>query len=250
MTVNNKRVFYVKYLAHESYVDIRKKRADVRLDRPGERLTIEGAIDLAASSVSGTLRLDLDPGDEAVQGAAPSINYALSGPIGGPGLAADVQPLANYLSVRALEREQARVEAIQGALQEKLRLRREARLYRWREELRLDAETAARAGEEIRLEQASRLAEAREQAERQAEEAREAAKRAAAEEQRKTAERAVAARLRAEVDQAREAERRRAATPAMPPVLDFERPSSIPSTPSTPSASSPALPGVRDPFEF
>jgi D-3-phosphoglycerate dehydrogenase len=33
MTVNNKRVFYVKYLAHEIYVDILKKRADVRLDR-------------------------------------------------------------------------------------------------------------------------------------------------------------------------------------------------------------------------
>src|SRR6187402_2611079 len=33
MTVNNKRVFYVKYLAHEIYIDILKKRADVRLDR-------------------------------------------------------------------------------------------------------------------------------------------------------------------------------------------------------------------------
>ncbi|MFB9262470.1 hydroxyacid dehydrogenase [Bradyrhizobium erythrophlei] len=33
MTVNNKRVFYVKYLAHEIYVDILKKRPDIRLDR-------------------------------------------------------------------------------------------------------------------------------------------------------------------------------------------------------------------------
>ncbi|MBP1298713.1 hydroxyacid dehydrogenase [Bradyrhizobium elkanii] len=33
MTVNNKCVFYVKYLAHEIYVDILKKRPDVRLDR-------------------------------------------------------------------------------------------------------------------------------------------------------------------------------------------------------------------------
>ncbi|MCC8937885.1 hydroxyacid dehydrogenase [Bradyrhizobium sp. Arg68] len=33
MTVNNKRVFYVKYLAHEIYIDIMKKRLDVRLDR-------------------------------------------------------------------------------------------------------------------------------------------------------------------------------------------------------------------------
>jgi D-3-phosphoglycerate dehydrogenase / 2-oxoglutarate reductase len=33
MAVNNKRVFYVRYLAHEIYADILKKRPDVRLDR-------------------------------------------------------------------------------------------------------------------------------------------------------------------------------------------------------------------------
>lgn len=33
MTVNNKRVFYVKYLAHNIYAEILKRRADVRLDR-------------------------------------------------------------------------------------------------------------------------------------------------------------------------------------------------------------------------
>jgi D-3-phosphoglycerate dehydrogenase len=33
MSINNKRVFYVKYLAHEIYADILKKRPDVRLDR-------------------------------------------------------------------------------------------------------------------------------------------------------------------------------------------------------------------------
>jgi len=33
MTVNSKRVFYVKYLAHETYADILSRRSDVRLDR-------------------------------------------------------------------------------------------------------------------------------------------------------------------------------------------------------------------------
>src|SRR5215216_895540 len=33
MTVNSKRVFYVKYLAHEIYTEILKARPDVRLDR-------------------------------------------------------------------------------------------------------------------------------------------------------------------------------------------------------------------------
>ena len=33
MTVNSKRVFYVKYLPNEIYVDILRARPDVRLDR-------------------------------------------------------------------------------------------------------------------------------------------------------------------------------------------------------------------------
>src|SRR6266850_2883410 len=33
MTVNNKRVFYVKYLANDIYVEILKARADIRFDR-------------------------------------------------------------------------------------------------------------------------------------------------------------------------------------------------------------------------
>jgi D-3-phosphoglycerate dehydrogenase / 2-oxoglutarate reductase len=33
MTVNSKRVFYVKYLPNEIYVDILRARPDIRLDR-------------------------------------------------------------------------------------------------------------------------------------------------------------------------------------------------------------------------
>src|SRR5437868_12421112 len=33
MSVNNKRVFYVKYLSHEIYAEILRARPDVRLDR-------------------------------------------------------------------------------------------------------------------------------------------------------------------------------------------------------------------------
>src|SRR6201985_2945769 len=44
MTVNNKRVFYVKYLAHPIYTEILKARADVRLDR----LENENTHDVAA----------------------------------------------------------------------------------------------------------------------------------------------------------------------------------------------------------
>src|SRR3954462_12281798 len=48
MTVNNKRVFYVKYLAHEIYAEILKARPDVRLDR----LENESPDDVAAPILS------------------------------------------------------------------------------------------------------------------------------------------------------------------------------------------------------
>ena len=48
MSVNNKRVFYVKYLAHQIYADILQARPDVRLDR----LENESSEDIAAPIVS------------------------------------------------------------------------------------------------------------------------------------------------------------------------------------------------------
>src|SRR6201982_3813763 len=48
MSVNNKRVFYVKYLDHEIYAEIRKARPDVRLDR----LENESPDDVAAPILS------------------------------------------------------------------------------------------------------------------------------------------------------------------------------------------------------
>jgi D-3-phosphoglycerate dehydrogenase len=48
MSVNNKRVFYVKYLAHQIYVDILRARGDVRLDR----LENESAEDVHAPVVA------------------------------------------------------------------------------------------------------------------------------------------------------------------------------------------------------
>src|SRR6476660_8602445 len=48
MTVNSKRVFYVKYLAHKIYADILGRRSDVRLDR----LENESSDDVAAPILS------------------------------------------------------------------------------------------------------------------------------------------------------------------------------------------------------
>ena len=67
----------------------------------------------------------------------------------------DSEPLAQFLTQRALEIEQARVEAMQAALLEKQRLRREVRYYaalqdehdRAAEEWRRQQEEARRAAE-------------------------------------------------------------------------------------------------------
>jgi D-3-phosphoglycerate dehydrogenase len=50
MSVNNKRVFYVKYLAHEIYADILRARPDVRLDRLENESTDETAAPVLAAA--------------------------------------------------------------------------------------------------------------------------------------------------------------------------------------------------------
>src|ERR1700731_3460150 len=50
MSVNNKRVFYVKYLAHEIYADILRARPDVRLDRLENESTDEIAEPVLAAA--------------------------------------------------------------------------------------------------------------------------------------------------------------------------------------------------------
>src|ERR1700731_2700794 len=50
MSVNNKRVFYVKYLAHEIYADILRARPDVRLDRLENESTDEIAAPVLAAA--------------------------------------------------------------------------------------------------------------------------------------------------------------------------------------------------------
>ncbi|SDS56875.1 hydroxyacid dehydrogenase [Bradyrhizobium canariense] len=50
MSVNNKRVFYVKYLAHQIYADILRARPDVRLDRLENESPDETAAPILASA--------------------------------------------------------------------------------------------------------------------------------------------------------------------------------------------------------
>ena len=144
--------------------------------------------DLQADFNTGQIAADgtitYRPGEEALVGSEPALRFSLDGPLGATTKVFDSEPLAQFLTQRALEIEQARVEAMQAALLEKQRLRREVRYYaalqsdhdrlveEWRrqqEEARLKAEAEAiiqrQAAEKARLK-----AEAEAEIQRKAEE--------------------------------------------------------------------------------
>ena len=101
----------------------------VTLRDGGAQLTAEPRIDLSEGTLSVEGTLTYDAGPEAVVGADPEVRYAVSGPIGATEIAYDINPLVQFLTQRALEKEQARVEAMQAVLIERQRLRREVRYY-------------------------------------------------------------------------------------------------------------------------
>lgn len=164
------------------------------LEGEGATLSVDSRIDLVADVVQLSGNVVYDAGNEALVGSEPSVGLSISGPWGDARRSFDTGPLAQFLTQRALEREQARVEALQAGLLEKQRLRREVRYYEQRERIRQDEAEAERR----RIEEEARLAA--EEAVRQAEEE---------------------ARLKAEEEQRRQAAeeaRRRAEPGARPPV--------------------------------
>jgi hypothetical protein len=101
-----------------------------------------------SASIDGKLAFSFADGSA---GSAPEIPFSITLNGGLYASKFDAQPLEQFLGQRALEREQARVEALQEELLEGQRLRREARLYAYRQKQRaaqaLDREIAA---EELR----------------------------------------------------------------------------------------------------
>ncbi|RWI94924.1 MAG: AsmA family protein [Mesorhizobium sp.] len=196
----------------------------ISLDNPAATLSADVTADLDASTLAAKGAITYRPGDEALVGSEPAVNFSLAGQIGATSLQFDSAPLAQFLTQRALEKEQQRVEAMQAALLEKQRLRREVRYYaalqterdraaeelrRQEEEARQKAQAEARAKAEAEA-QAKAEAEARAKAEADAQAAADADAKAKAEQQ------AAAAKAQAEADRKRaeqarlEAERRAA----------------------------------------
>lgn len=101
----------------------------VSLENPAATLSADVTADLNAATVSAKGAITYRPGDEALVGSEPVVNFTAEGPFGAVKRAFDSEPLAQFLTQRALEKEQQRVEAMQAALLEKQRLRREVRYY-------------------------------------------------------------------------------------------------------------------------
>ncbi|MCC5779378.1 AsmA family protein [Nitratireductor sp. B36] len=166
----------------------------MRLEAEGAILTTTASADLQRMTVETDGALVFDPGLEAVVGAEPRVDLVASGPFGDVEASLSIGPLAQFLTQRALEREQVRVERMQSVLLEKQRLRREARYF-----AALQTERERAEAERQRLERELRQKrEAEEAARRKAERDAEAARRAA------EAERAAEARKRQQQNPPRE----------------------------------------------
>jgi uncharacterized protein involved in outer membrane biogenesis len=149
------------------------------LAAPAATLTAEFKADLNGGTVAVTGEVAYAPGNEALAGSEPAIRYTVEGPLGATRKHFDTEPLTQFLTQRALEIEQARVEAMQAALLERQRLRREVRYYaalqaerdRLAEEQRRAAEETRHRAEEVRAKtetEARAAAEARARAEAEA----------------------------------------------------------------------------------
>jgi len=154
----------------------------VQFQSRGAQMSAEAAVDLRDRMVSASGSVRYDPGLEAVAGSEPSVRFNVSGPLGEAQATLDIQPLAQFLTQRALEREQARVEHMQALLLERQRLRREVSHFR-----ELQARRAAEETERVRLAREAERARRAEE-ERRRHEAEEARRRAEEEARRREEE--------------------------------------------------------------
>ncbi|TPI39883.1 AsmA family protein [Mesorhizobium sp. B3-1-9] len=173
----------------------------ISLDNPGATLSADVTADLNTSTVTAKGALTYHAGDEALVGSEPTVNFSLAGPLGATAPQFDSGPLAQFLTQRALEKEQQRVEAMQAALLEKQRLRREVRYYASLQTERDNAAEELRRQEEEARQKAE--AEARAKAEAEAQAQAEAQAKAEAEAKAKADEEA---RVKAEADAKAQAE--------------------------------------------
>lgn len=139
----------------------------VTFANPAAQLSADLRSDFNTGQTAATGSITYEAGEAALIGSEPTLGFAVEGQTGALQITFDSEPLAQFLTQRALEREQARVEAMQAVLVEKQRLRREVRYY-----AALQAERDRLAAEALRKAEEEARRRAEEDARRKMEEAR------------------------------------------------------------------------------
>jgi uncharacterized protein involved in outer membrane biogenesis len=122
---------------------------NVRAETPEVLLGFDASVGLAEGVLRADLHAAYKAGDDEVAGATPAITMRFGGTLASPTSSVDATELANYLSLRAFERERRKADLLQARLAERQRLRREALYYKSlddaREKARIEAEKKAEA---------------------------------------------------------------------------------------------------------
>ena len=109
---------------------------------------------------AGVVELTFQNDGGSDTGISPQVAFSLGGTYSVPEVTFDKQPLIQFLTQRALEREQERVESMQASLMEKQRLRRQLGLFEADEEERnrLQRDEEARRRSEAKAREVARQA--------------------------------------------------------------------------------------------
>jgi hypothetical protein len=214
------------------------------LRNPAATVSVDLTADLSAGTVAAQGSIAYQPGDEALVGSEPRIGFAIQGPPGATTRSLDTGPLGQFLTQRALEKEQQRVEAMQAALLEKQRLRREVRYYASLQQARDKAKEHRRL-EEMRVKAETEARERARQAAAEAQAKAEAAAKAAAEEKAR-ADAEAAAKAAEAIRLAEQEKARRAAEKAAQPVPQVRPAPPPPDVPAAPRKNPFSLEGLFD----
>lgn len=131
------------------------------LIREGEgwETAFSGQVSLLDSSTHADAKLSVDAGKNHVVGVSPEVSFSWDGPIDKLIKTVDSQALQGFLSVRALEAEERRVELLQASILEKKRLRFEILKTKTRFQFRELKRQEAKAIEQARIAKEKRLAD-------------------------------------------------------------------------------------------
>jgi len=120
----------------------------VPIEADGIRISAELGLDLAEGVAHADADVRYEAGEDTLVGSDPSVRLVARGPLEAMEVSVDTDPLSRFLTQRALEREQQRVEDMQAGLLEQQRIRREVRYFAALRQDRLDREVARRQAEE------------------------------------------------------------------------------------------------------